>query len=138
MKSDKTKMIVENAYELMESEEREQGFQRFEFVAEVLIYANAGKIDADSVQLNAQIDALLDRECITVDCRDVQSGWRYYGKVRASLDNIKLAAKSRREHGDRIQTGATRNASMQLLVHDYVKQGMPYFEAESLVRRQFG
>ena len=47
MKSDKTKMIVENAYELMESEEREQGFQRFEFVAEVLIYANAGKIDAD-------------------------------------------------------------------------------------------
>lgn len=137
MKSEKTKAIVEAAFDLMESEEREQGFQRYEFVAEVLIYTDAGKIDADSVQLNAQIDAVLDRECITVNCGE-DGGWRHYGKARASLENIGLAAKSRRDQGEVILNGATRNASMQYLVRDYVAQGVGYHQAESLVRKQFG
>jgi hypothetical protein len=136
MKSANVKIVAEATYALMEHEEREQGFQRHEFLAEVLIYTAAGKLDPDSRQLHAQIDDILDRECITVNCGE-DGGWRYYGKGRASLENIGLAAKSRRDHGEAILNGASRNASMQYLVRDYVAQGMGYFEAESLIRKQF-
>ncbi len=136
MKTDKTKIIVEGAFELMESEERDQGFERHEYVAEVLIYTDAARLDPDSRQLHGMIDDVLDRECITV--HDPDCGWRYYGKDGASLENIKLAAKSRVAWSERIVTGAIRNASMQLLIHDLVDQGETYHAAESIVRRTFG
>lgn len=138
MKSDKTKVIIEAAFELMEKEEREQGFQRHEFLAEVLIYADAAKLDPDSRQLHAHIDEVLDRYCITVDCRDVDSGWRYYGKARATVENIELAAQSRVAHGQKIMTGAVRNGAKQTAVSELVAGGMPYLMAESMVDRTFG
>ncbi len=138
MKTDKSKVIVQAAFELMESEEREQGFQRHEFLAEILIYTDAAKLDPDSRQLHGMIDDVLDKECITVDCRDVQSGWRYYGKKRASVENIERAAHSRIAHGQKIMTGAVRNGAKQEAVSELVAGGMGYFEAESLINRTFG
>ena len=137
MKTDKTKTIIEGAFELMESEEREQGFQRFEFLAEVLIYTDAAKLDPDSRQLHGMIDEVLDRNCVTVNCGE-DGGWRYYGKARASVANIELASQSRVAHGQKIMTGSVRNGAKQTLVAELVDGGMGYFEAESLVNRTFG
>lgn len=137
MKSDKTKVIVKAAYELMESEGREQGFQRHEFLAECLIYTDAAKLDADSRQLHATIDEVLDQECITVNCGE-DGGWRHYGKSRATVENIELAAQSRTDHAQKIVVGAVRNGAMQTQISDLVAGGMGYFEAESLVKRTFG
>lgn len=133
MKCDKTKAIVNACFELMESEEREQGFARHEYLAEILIYTDAAKLDADSRQLYAAMDVVLDRECISV--YDEDCGWRYYGKMRATVENINEAAKSRVDHSRAILMGAIENGTNQIQIAKLVSQGETYHAAESMVRR---